>query len=147
MADFPKRFFRGVGREKYVDEFNLISHEVFVPNKKTAEYREDSGYETSINWEDNEEVLEFTFKDRQISPHGVVGANTEEIQNANSKPNLKTLIENLGRLVFHERAALDTNPFHGNIVFSCDLPKAAQRAICSHLALHSTYYPRPQPDR
>ena len=83
--DFPENCVRGVVLSKHiVKETGGVSFEVFMPNTKTSEIREDQGEEVSINWEDDESVLEFTLNCRNddgffLFPNGAVKLKQKEI--------------------------------------------------------------------
>ena len=131
MNEFPDTCLRGLRKEKFVSHGYIVSL-AFEPDRRTSDAREDKGTETSINWEDNDEVLDFTLKNRQVAGYGVARVDRETIDWINSNPN------SLNVLVY-ERCPQDNNPYHGNIVFKANIPKALERNICGTLALRSTF--------
>ncbi|MDA0842196.1 MAG: hypothetical protein O3B01_13660 [Planctomycetota bacterium] len=132
MADFPESCLRGLRKKDYLTLEGFVSVQAFKPDTRTVTDRKDGGSETSINWEDNKDVLGFTFNQRTESgnvahPFGVSRLPLQKIDQVNSEPGSKHALN-------YERAPLEDNPYHGNVVFkaglskliSCSLALAAQ---------------------
>lgn len=51
--DFPENFIRGIRKRDWVREGGKVAALTFDPDIRTANNREDHGFETSINWEDH----------------------------------------------------------------------------------------------
>src|SRR5690606_33949219 len=67
--DLPELGLRGLRKKDWVKD-GLVSTEAFVPDKNTAEKRADRGMETSVNWEDHDDLLSQTMRHSSAS-HGV----------------------------------------------------------------------------
>lgn len=135
MIDFPASCLRGVHKQDFITPEGGVSSAVFHPDFRTAESRNDGGAETSVNWEDDDTVLDFTLRLKTNSqyqfPHGAVRLRRQEIDHIN-RFSVSTNSLN------YERAALEDNPYHGNIVFKRDLSKPTIKMIAAALALASS---------
>jgi hypothetical protein len=136
MNDFPEHCIRGVGKEKYIYDDDTVSAGLFIPDKRTASTRGDGGFETSINWEDNNDVLVFTLEYRDENnhlafPHGAVRVPRQEIDHVNE-------LESTRDTLTYERGPLPDNPYHGNIVFRGSLPNPRLTMIANILAAASS---------
>ena len=134
--DFPINRIRGLREASYFNSFNnSINVKGYLPDTRTKEKREDKGFETSINWEDNQNVAKFTIEFKENSklcyPLGIVRLERNELDRIISNPGTKDMIS-------YEREKLENNEFHGNIVFRGDLPQNMQSMIASTLACYSS---------
>lgn len=135
--DFPENCLRGVFSSKHiVKETGGVSFEVFIPNTKTSENREDRGEEVSINWEDDESVLEFTLNCRKengyfLFPNGAVKLKHKYINRINTLPTMENPIS-------CERREIKDNPYHGNIVYREGLTPKVKKMIAYYLAVHAS---------
>ena len=133
--NFPDNCIRGVRKQDHVTAEGGVASVVFQPDSRTAENRADGGAETSINWEDDETVLDFTLNHKingqyQFA-HGAVRLARREIDRINRHPASTNSLT-------YERAPLPDNAYHGNIVFRKDLSKPTIKMIASALALASS---------
>jgi len=113
----------------------LVVSEAFLPNRsRTARERDDKGFETSVNWEDKAEVERFTF-DNLNAEHGAARIPTDVIFE---------IARNLAvpEALSSERQVLQTNPYHGNIVYAAHVPKPLEKQIAADLAIRSKFVPR-----
>ena len=138
MPDYPDNCIRGIRESKHInhDERRALGA-CFAPYAKTAEAREDGCQETSINWEDNDRVLEFTLNYRTnptayfAFPNGAVRIPREKIDAVNT-------YEQVRDSIFYERRSVEGNDYHGNIVFNTGLSKTQISFICTLLAAASS---------
>ena len=138
MCDFPDNCIRGIAKRTQIsiDRANVLAA-VFMPNSKTAETREDGCQETSINWEDNEEVMSFTLNHRPSPdqffsyPNGAVRVPRAKIDDINT-------FNGTQDGVFYERQKIPGNDYHGNIVFKKELTKTQINFIANMLAAASS---------
>jgi hypothetical protein len=138
MPDYPDHCIRGIREGKH---FNPVEGRAlsacFAPYEKTAEARDDGCQETSINWEDNDQVLHFTLNYRvnpaalYSFPNGAVRVPKEKIDAVNT-------YEQVRDSIFYERRAVEGNDYHGNIVFNSGLSKTQISFICTLLAAASS---------
>lgn len=109
-----------------------VTREAFEPDPKTV--RADNGHETSVNWEDNDDVLRLTLAQKSTAAHGAARFAVDAVVRVASLPNV-------GGRVFAERCEVDGNPHHGNLVFDAQLPAPTRKAIAQWLALASDLIP------
>jgi hypothetical protein len=106
-----------------------------MPDGRTSVDRADGGLETSINWEDDERVVGFTLGRRDQAGFGAARlekANIDSVRQLGCK-------DDLG----YERAKLEDNPHHGNLVFEKNCLKSRQKMIAAALALAAQHVPPP----
>lgn len=128
---FPEFCFRGIRTENWVLEDKKVSPMAFEPIYKNPIEREDGFIETSIAWEDDESVLGFCFKNLKNNfAFGAVKL---------SKTNLDIIISKaeIGQIMY-ERRPLPENQYHGNILFTKELPTRSRRLIESSLSFFSS---------
>lgn len=77
--DLPEHCLRGLRSPKWVQDDGQVITEAFVPDPRTAEGREDRAQETSINWEDNPGVVDFTLSKREQAVAGLARLPRENI--------------------------------------------------------------------
>jgi hypothetical protein len=140
MAEYPEFCLRGLRKQDHVTPEG-ISGLAFAPDPRTAESRPDRGLETSVNWEDDERVVEFTLHERSDTgspayPFGIARLPRQQMDRLNGQPGSRNALS-------YERAALPGNPYHGNIVFRAGLSKPTLRMIAGALALSATHVPAP----
>jgi len=137
MDNFPETCIRGIDKLKHVyQDTDTVSSQLFVPDNRTSEKRADKGQETSINWEDDDSVLEFTLDSRDendqnklLFPHGAVKLPRQIIDNVINEANTINAIA-------YERDRLPHNDYHGNIVFQVGLPGHTINMVASVFALY-----------
>lgn len=143
MAEFPDACLRGLRSKDFVlSDTQSLSAVIFEPNYKISANRQDRACETSINWEDDEQALHLTLRNHQIAAYGAARLKRDVIDTINTLPNLKPYVATQGRCVFYERAPLPDNQYHGNVLFSSQIPKPVVRMISGYLAMHSEYVTR-----
>jgi len=101
---------RGIRKPEWierVEEREIVTSLAFIPDYNIV--RNDRGYETSVNWQDNDRVIEFTLK-QPTSQHGAALLPRKAIDEANKLPMSRDCLA-------YERKILNGNPYHGNIVF------------------------------
>ncbi|WP_146140625.1 hypothetical protein [Haliangium sp. UPWRP_2] len=108
-----------------------MGSEAFLPDERTGEKREDGALETSINWEDGPTALALLQEKRIQSEHGIARLARKTIDN----------LEGAQGLLSYERCSLEDNPYHGNILFSKQMPKPLQKMAAAALTLASEYVP------
>ncbi|PWB56018.1 MAG: hypothetical protein C3F13_02855 [Anaerolineales bacterium] len=134
--DFPDHCLRGLrDKDHYTEYDNTITLKGYLPDTRTQHTREDKGYETSINWEDTDSVIEFTLNTQESGkksfPFGIVRLPLVEIQRIIDNEATKNMIS-------YERCPVDGNEYHGNIVFQAGLSQLKQNMIASVLATYSS---------
>lgn len=128
---FPDHFVRGLRRQDHVTAEG-VSLLAFVPDRRTARDRADNGQEASVNWEDDDTVVDFTLdeRDEQGLPkyiYGVARLETKWIDDVNGYPGTRDMLA-------RERAPLPGNPYHGNIVFRGNAEAIVIKMVAANLA-------------
>jgi hypothetical protein len=85
--------------------------------------------ETSVNWEDDSGVREFTLSDRGTAEHGAARLARTDIHSASRGAQLLPLL--------CERQPVPGNDHHGNIVFPKGTAKVIQVQLAGAMALRS----------
>ena len=127
---YPDNCIRGIRDAGFVEQGRVTSL-AFLPNYKTKDRREDQGYETSINWEDHDQVIKFTLK-QSTGQFGALRLPRKSIESLNEKPLM-------GRCLKYEREPVKGNIHHGNIVFIGCLSPGVVRTISAVLAVEVTH--------
>jgi hypothetical protein len=133
---FPDNCLRSLKKQDWIKE-GQVSTDAFLSDPRTAESRVDRGREVSINWEDNERAIGYTFSQKIQSGHGIAKlpkCKIDTIQTLKSGP----------AQINYERKDAGDNTFHGNLVYSATCNKPAEKLIASALALASEFIPRPE---
>jgi hypothetical protein len=134
MINFPETCLRGLRKLDWVDE-NIIQTPAYVPDHRTAETRKDGGQETSINWEDDAGVEEFTLSNKDNAKYGAARISASHIQATSDQTQM------FKDSLSYERKPLDGNDYHGNIVFKADLNRRTVKMLAAALALKSAFVP------
>ncbi len=127
---FPETLLRGISKKDFITSEGTPSALVYFPDERSLKSRNDGNIETSINWEDDQNVLGFTLNN---FPNGVTRLNLSDLIKINSYP------ASLRKLSFERSPDLiNNNPYHGNILFCDNLSKPVLRMISASLALASS---------
>ena len=111
----PDRMFRFLRSNKhYTESSGKVDTKAFEPPKKTPP-REDGFFELSVDWDDDTGVLP-KIKERKEAT-AVVALHRENLDSLSSGP---AGIPN--GVLTYERAALDDNPHHGNLLVLAEAP-------------------------
>jgi hypothetical protein len=111
-----------------------VGPKAFDPDTRTKKDREDGRIETSIDWEDEPNVvLALVRMDAAATKHGIARVTLTAL--ADIKESIGT-----GGVFDFERRKTDTNPYHGNLLFSTD-DSGHIWMICSGLALKAELLP------
>lgn len=130
VEGYPNSFFRGITEQNYKDGYLLP--ESFHIDTETG--RNDGYTEISITW--NDEPESFTVIASQINertnaiqfPAGIAEIQRNEFEDR-MRPHL--VVKNMS----YERAPLENNKYHGNILLKASLDKTMRTMIKSQLAL------------
>ncbi|MGA7194143.1 MAG: hypothetical protein WBW94_10965 [Anaerolineales bacterium] len=140
MPDFPDYCIRGIKKKSHFHEdTDTASSALYMPDTRTPETRADRGSETSINWEDDDNALNFTlqFLDEDnptllAFQYGAVKLPRNALDEVNNLPSTMNTIT-------YERHQLRLeNPYHGNIVYKAGLAQHAITMIANVLAASSS---------
>lgn len=130
VESYPNSFYRGISEQYYKDRYLLP--ESFHIDKETG--RTDGYTEISIVWNDEPEAFhviasQLNEKTKLIQfPAGIAEIQKNEFE-ARMRPHL--IVENMS----YERAPIENNKYHGNILLKASLDKTMRTMIKSQLAL------------
>jgi hypothetical protein len=125
MDEYPDFCLRGLSKNDIDISNNSPTSNAFYPEEKTAMNRPDGGMEKSINWEDDAAAVEVTLR---AFPTGYARIARSAIEKVKSLPGVNNSLS-------YERAPLQNNRYHGNIVYRRGLTRSHMRAISSALLL------------
>lgn len=92
MIEFPDYCICGLRKKDYVvQNTQYITSLAFEPDYHTSQIREDSGCETSINWEDDDSIIIFPLKNRQQSSFGVARLPRNALDEVNILPSIQNV--------------------------------------------------------
>jgi hypothetical protein len=128
---FPDRCVKGIPNEAFVAPEGIVGAHLFYFKVEGA--RDDGWIEQSINWEDNETVIEFTLNQTRETGEiqfrvGVVTVPRERIDELNARPVYRDLMS-------YERQPLPDNPYHGNLLLRETVSKPMMKLLAAHLAM------------
>lgn len=128
---YPKNSIKGIPNDSFLVEDGSVGSHLF--HFKEEHTRDDGWIEQSINWEDNEFVVDFTLHQKKEDGNLQFSAGAAiipryEIDRLNNRPTIKGLLS-------YERRPLDNNPYHGNILLRASVPKPTMKKIAASLAL------------
>jgi hypothetical protein len=128
--NFPDNCIRGIPNDSFLNQDGSVGAHLF---HFTGPDRDDGWIEQSINWEDDNSVIEFTLAQKKADGDvqfktGVVVIPREEIDRLNYRPTVKGLLS-------YERQPIQGNPFHGNILLRAGTSKPTMKLIAAGLAL------------
>ena len=127
--DYPENIIKGIPNKDCLIEGRIVGSNLFHFNQP----RDDGGVEQSINWEDDESVVDLTLNQRKADgelqfKEGVARLPRSEIDRLNERPTISGLIS-------YERSPLDGNPHHGNLLLQVNVPKQTMKLIAAGLAI------------
>ena len=131
MCIYPDRCIRGIPDNSFLtDDGSIGTHLFYFFDKHN---RDDGWVEQSINWEDDDTVIEFSLQQKKVDGSlqfkaGIVLIPREEVDRLNNLPTVKGLIS-------YERRPLEDNSYHGNILLKSSLPRPTMKKIAAGLAL------------
>ena len=129
---FPENFIRGIPNSTYLNDGGSVGSLLFYFQGPAV----NGNRENSINWEDDNSVIEFTLAQTKDDgtlhfKAGAVVIPTEEIERLSKRPTISSLLS-------YERKPLSDNPYHGNLLLSDTTSKANMKLIAAGLALAVT---------
>jgi hypothetical protein len=129
---YPENAIKGIPNRDFLLEDGLLpSSHLFHFKPENA--RDDGWIEQSINWEDDESVLEFTLRQTKENDEiqfkaGAAIIPRHELDRLNNRPTIRGLLS-------YERQPLDHNPYHGNLLLKVHVSKQAMKMIAAAIAL------------
>jgi hypothetical protein len=135
MSNFPKEMFRGVTVREQLNDDLTARASLFNFDEKHADIQRPDNYdEESINWNDDNNALSFTFCQTKPGSDkyqfiGIVTIHRKKIDYICKLPTIKGALN-------YERKSIDGNPYHGNLLLSKDISKPARNSIKGTIAVH-----------
>jgi hypothetical protein len=127
---YPDNCLKGIPNKDFVVDGRVIPTLFYFAMEKV---RSDGLVEQSINWQDDEGAADILL--RQIKDDGEIQFKIgfavipkDELDRLNKRPNFSGLLS-------YERAALENNPYHGNILIKGNVDKRIMKTIAAGLAL------------
>lgn len=131
--NLPDKFLRGIPNKDFLDKEGYPTSSLFYFGQKNLSIRDDGFNEESINWFDDDGVIQFTLdqKKEDGSFQFKIGATIllkSEIELINTKPYVNNALK-------YERDMLTENKYHGNLLLKNDVPKALMMRIAAAIAI------------
>jgi len=127
---YPNACLRGLRSSKHVHaDLGQVATEAYMPDSRTADGRADGRMETSINWEDEPEVVGFSLAKKDQAKYGLGRLPRSALD----------LLISEKRGIDYDRDIKPGNKYHGNILYAKDLSPPVQRMLAGFLALSSEY--------
>ena len=129
--NYPKNSIKGIPNDSYLIEGRRVASHLFHFDQ-TRDARVDGVVEQSINWADNESVIDFTLNQKKDNGDlqfraGVAILPRSEIDRLSRLPAIRGLLS-------YERSPLDGNPYHGNLLLQPNVPKLIMKQIAGNIA-------------
>jgi len=130
LQGYPEQLIRGIANSQFIDSNGLASGSLF---QFIDTHRSDGFYEVSINWYDEKEALQHILEQKKDGGTFQFKVGAAILQ----RSVIDDLIQNkLNNLLSYERAPLDGNKYHGNILRKDgELSPEIQRGIAATIAL------------
>lgn len=128
---FPDNCIKGIPNSDFLIEDGTPGSHLF--HFKEDHRRDDGWIEQSINWEDDEQAIEFTLNQQKEDGSlqfkgGAAIIPRDEIDRLNKRPTINGLLS-------YEKQPLEQNPYHGNLLLSKNVPRPTMKKIAAGLAL------------
>lgn len=136
--NFPQNCVRGIPNDSYMNKDGAVAAHLFHFDKLSSSIPDKN--ELSINWEDEDSVVEFTLSQTRDDgtlqfKFGVTILPREAIDRLSSQPTIRGLLS-------YERREINGNRYHGNILLDAGTEKKTMKQIAGALALHCRPIPR-----
>jgi hypothetical protein len=128
---FPDDCIKGIPSDEYLTVEGAVASHLFY--FKAGVDRDDGWAEQSINWEDDDTVIEFTLSQTKADGDfqfkaGAAVISRGEIDRLNDRPTIRGLLS-------YERQPIQDNPYHGNLLLRANTSKLTGRIVAAGLAL------------
>lgn len=134
---FPEKYIRGIFNKGDLKEDGSIGAHIFYFISRPL--RDDGYQELSINWNDDDEAIDFTLNQKKENGElqfkaGIAILPREHIDYMNT-------LSTINELLSYERRSMEKNPYHGNLLLSDDVSKPRMKLIAATIALSATHIP------
>jgi len=126
--DYPEICLKGIKAKDCIgDDGNIRAHLLHFEKGRT-----DTSWKQSINWQDDDQAIEFTLRQRRqdgslLFKFGVAPLSRIEIDRINSRPFVN------GALSYERELLGDDNKYHGNLILEGRTTKLKMEAIAAIL--------------
>ena len=134
--EFPENCIRGIPNRDFLTPGRLVATHLFY---FSDDARDDGWIEQSINWQDDDQAIEFTLRQRKEDGQLQFRAGVAIVPRVELDRIRERSIH--GSALSYERRALPDNPYHGNMLLRYDTDKAVMRQIAATLALYAQHIP------
>lgn len=128
----PVNYIKGIPNNEFLVREDLsIGSNLFFFNME--EIRIDGWVEQSINWEDDNTVVDFSLNQKKDDgtlqfKAGIAIFPRYEIDRLNRQPTINGILS-------YERHPLENNKFHGNILLKAGVPRLTMKKIAASIAV------------
>jgi len=134
---YPESCLRGIPSKDFVTEDGSPGAHLFYFRKENC--RPDGLIAESINWEDNEQVLDLTLNQKRANGDfqfqaGVVRIPRGELDRLARQPTVDGLLSYERQEILGD-PALPGNPHHGNLLLKASVPPGTMKKIAAGIAL------------
>ncbi len=125
---YPKEFLRGISNKDFIEN----GHVLYTAFQFDDTGRDDGNREASINWLDDDGAITMALSQKKENgkfqfPGGVARIDLDFA---------KMILHNFAQIGFsYERAPLENNKYHGNLLVANSLPKQTRQMLMTGLAL------------
>jgi len=125
---YPKEFLRGIANKEFIDN----GHVLYSAFQFDDTGRDDGNREASINWLDDEGAITLTLNQRKDNGKLQFTGGVARIDLNYAK----MILHNFSQVGFsYERAPLEINKYHGNLLLDNSLSKQTKQMLMAGLAL------------
>ena len=133
--DYPENIIKGIPNNSFFKDGEIGTHLFYFELHRDVQLTRDDGMiEQSINWVDDDSVIELTLNQRRTSDNDLQFKAGVAILSRSKIDELKKF-QRVEGLLAYERSPLDGNPYHGNLLLPEEVPKAKMIQIAGSLAL------------
>lgn len=125
---YPKEFLRGIANKDFIDNGHVL-HSAFQFDDTG---RADGNWEASINWLDDDGAITLALNQRKDNGKLQFSGGVARIDLSYAK----MVLHNFSQVGFsYERAPLENNKYHGNLLLDNSLSKQTRQMLMHGLAL------------
>lgn len=126
--EYPKEFLRGISNKDFIQNGYVLASAFQFDDQG----RDDNKSEASINWLDDDGAIDVALKQRKDNgklqfPAGLAKVDLEQVK--------LVLVSFPEDFFSYERAPIDGNQYHGNLLMNSTLNKSFKQLIMNGLAL------------
>ena len=128
---YPENCLRGISSPNFIIQ-GMVGSGAFLFDDKN---RQDGWAECSVNWQDNDGVVDFTLS--QTNPDGSSKFKGGALSIPLSELDRLKTLPSISGVLSYEREQIDGNIYHGNILLISGTGSPVKNAVLANLALAS----------